>query len=161
VALAVAYPLLARDWEWLGVTWPARWFLLFLVVVPFVFWRGTFGVDSRTPRLRVGTVAPLVAGPRGLRAWLRDLPGVVRAVAVAMLVLAIARPVSTTRPDSGSESGIDIVLVLDLSGSMRAVFDGATGAARPKGVKRPTRLDTAKEVSRITSFPPVSTPRRK
>jgi Ca-activated chloride channel family protein len=57
--------------------------------------------------------------------------------------------VSTTRPDTESESGIDIVLVLDLSGSMRAVFDAPTPGLRvgPIG-KRPTRLDTAKDVIR-------------
>jgi Ca-activated chloride channel family protein len=147
--LAFAYPLLQRQWEWLGVTWQNRWLLLLLVVVPVVFWRGTYGEDERTPRLRVGTVAPISAGPRGLRAWLVDLPGVVRAFAIALLALAMARPVSASRPDTESESGIDIILVLDLSGSMRAVFDAPSGAPHlgPIG-KRPTRLDTAKEVIR-------------
>jgi Ca-activated chloride channel homolog len=147
--LALFYPLLARQWEWLGVTWQNRWSLLLLLVAPVALWRGTFGEDERTPRLRLGTVAPLVVGPRGFRAWLRDLPGVLRAFAIVLLALAMARPVSTTRPDTESESGIDIVLVLDLSGSMRAVFDAPTPGLRvgPVG-KRPTRLDTAKEVIR-------------
>jgi Ca-activated chloride channel family protein len=149
VVVALAYPLLARQWEWLGVTWQNRWFLLLLAFVPLAFWRGTYGEDERTPRLRMGTVAPLSAGPRGLRAWLRDLPGVVRAAAIALLALAMARPVSASRPDTESDSGIDIIMVLDLSGSMRAVFDAPTSAAHvgPIG-KRPTRLDTAKEVIR-------------
>jgi len=68
-ALAFAYPLLQREWEWLGVTWQNRWLLLLLAVVPLVFWRGTYGEDERTPRLRMGTVAPISAGPRGLRGW--------------------------------------------------------------------------------------------
>ncbi|MET0594511.1 MAG: VWA domain-containing protein [Polyangiaceae bacterium] len=147
--LASAYPLWERQYEWLGVTWQNRWFLLLLLTVPFAFWRGTLGEDERIPRLRLGTVAPLRRGPIGLRAWLRDLPGVVRAFAIVLLSLAMARPVSTTRPDTESESGIDIVVVLDLSGSMRAVFDAPTPGLRvgPIG-KRPTRLDTAKEVIR-------------
>jgi Ca-activated chloride channel family protein len=147
--LAFAYPFFDREWEWLGVTWQNRWLLLLLLVVPLVFWRGTYGEDDRTPRLRMGTVAPLSSGPRGVRAWLRDLPGVVRAVAIALLALAMARPVSTSRPDTENESGIDIVLVLDLSGSMRAVFDAPPGAQRlgPIGA-RATRLDTAKDVIR-------------
>jgi Ca-activated chloride channel family protein len=70
-------------------------------------------------------------------------------VALAMLVLAMARPVSLLRPSETSESGIDIVLVLDLSGSMKAVMDGQpAGAARPTKGKRPTRLDVAKDVIR-------------
>src|SRR5262249_25770460 len=54
-----------------------------------------------------------------------------------------------SRPEDESESGIDIIMVLDLSGSMRAVFDAPSGPARlgPIG-QRPTRLDTAKEVIR-------------
>jgi Ca-activated chloride channel family protein len=148
--LAAAYPLWQRQWEWLGVNWQNRWFLLLLLAAPLALWRGTIGEDERTPRLRLGTVAPLRRGPIGIRAWLRDLPGVVRAFAIVLLALAMARPVSTSRPDTESESGIDIILVLDLSGSMRAVFDAPVpGALRvgPIG-KRPTRLDTAKEVIR-------------
>ncbi len=148
-AVGFAYPLLARQFEWLGGTWQNRWMLVLLALVPLVFWRGTYGEDERTPRLRLGTVAPLAIGPRGVRSWLRDLPGVVRALAIALLALAMARPVSATRPDTENESGIDIILVLDLSGSMRAVFDAPAGSPRlgPIG-KRPTRLDTAKEVIR-------------
>ena len=149
--LAVAYPLWDRGQDWLSVSWQNRWFLLALLAVPPVLLRGTYGEDPRSLRLRLGTVAPLLAGPVGRRAWARDLPGVVRAVAVAMLVLAIARPVSTGRPESTSESGIDIVLVLDLSGSMRAVMDAPAGVGPlpiPVIGRRPTRLDTAKEVIR-------------
>jgi Ca-activated chloride channel homolog len=149
--LAAVYPLASRGSEWLSVSWQNRWLLVLLGVVPLLLWRGTYGEDRRTPRLRLGTAAPLIRGPAGLRAWVRDLPGVVRAVAFLMLVLAIARPVSTSRPDATSESGIDIVLVLDLSGSMRAVLDAPSGAG-PAAValvgRRPTRLDTAKEVIR-------------
>ena len=80
---------------------------------------------------------------------MRDLPGVIRTVAVVLLTLAIARPVATATPDHGTESGIDIVLVLDLSLSMRAVFDATPGVGQPVAVGRhPTRLDTAKEVVR-------------
>ena len=121
--------------------------------MPLVFWRGTFGEDRRTPRLLMGTLAALRGGPTGLRVWLRDLPGVVRAVALVLLILAIARPVSTLRPQTSDEEGIDIVLVLDLSGSMQAIMDNFPedlahlSARRPRGI-RPTRLDAAKAVIR-------------
>jgi Ca-activated chloride channel family protein len=148
-AAALAYPLWDRQAEWTSITWQNRWLLLLLLTVPFAFYRGTYGEDERMPRLRVGTIAPYGTGPRGTRAWLRDLPGVVRAFAIALLALAMARPVSASRPDTESESGIDIVLVLDLSGSMRAVFDAPSGVAPSAPIgKRPTRLDTAKDVIR-------------
>ena len=119
----LAYPALARGAELLSASWEYPYLLWALLLVPLVFWRGTFGEDRRTPRLRIGTLAPLRVGPSGFRVWLRDLPGVLRAVALVLLIVAIARPVNTLRPQTSDEEGIDIVLVLDLSGSMRAVMD--------------------------------------
>ncbi len=149
-AAALAWPVGWRGDEWLGVSWQHRYALLLLLVVPVVLWRGTFGEDSRTPRMRMGLLAAIAAGPRGVRSRLRDLPGVMRAVALGMVAVALARPVSSSRPDTTEESGIDIVLVLDLSGSMSAIMDAPAGSlpAHPSGKARPTRLDVAKDVIR-------------
>jgi Ca-activated chloride channel family protein len=149
--LAAVYPMLARADAWEGATWQHKWALVGLLAVPPVWWWGTFGQDRRRPRLRIGMVAPLVAGRRGVRTWLRDVPGTLRAVAVSMLVLAMARPVSVLRDQKSDDKGIDIVMVMDLSGSMRAVLDAdartlpGVPADLPKG-KRLTRIDTAKIV---------------
>lgn len=151
--LALLYPLIARGAGWLEVSFQYKWFLLLLLVIPLVFWAGTFGQDGRKPRLRIGMVAPLLAGPRGIRAHLRDLPGVLRAVALLFLITAMARPVSVLRDQTGDQKGIDIVLALDLSGSMRAILDGnakdlpGQPQQQPAG-KRLTRLETAKLVIR-------------
>ena len=147
--LALAYPLFMRGRAWLDVSFRHPWFLLLLLLVPLVLWRGTFGEDSRLPRLRLGTLQVLDAGPRGLRTLFRDLPGVLRTAVVAMIAVALAQPISMMRPETTDELGIDIVLVLDLSGSMRAVMDGPTSdmptRTSHKGI-RPTRLDIAKRV---------------
>ncbi len=153
VAAGLAYPVLGLGRDVYAATWQDRFLLLGLVVVPFVLWRGTFGEDRRTPRLLVGTVAALRTGPVGSRTWLRDLPGAIRAVAMALLIVAAARPVSVLDPRSQSDEGIDMVLVLDLSGSMQAVMDELPkelqrqGRQRQQGV-RPTRLEVAKSVIR-------------
>jgi Ca-activated chloride channel family protein len=92
-------------------------------------------------------------GPSGFRVWLRDVPGAVRSVGLALLVAAIAQPVDTLRPQTTDEEGIDIVVVLDLSGSMQAVIENLPedlqklAPRRPRGI-RPTRLDAAKAVIR-------------
>jgi Ca-activated chloride channel homolog len=149
LGLGLVFPLVMRGDEWLSVRFEQKWALALLVAVPFVFWRATIGADARVPRLKLGSLSPFAGGPVGLRARLRDLPGVLRAVAVAMLAVALARPVSLQRPAETTESGIDIVMVLDLSGSMKAVMDGQVGLpTSPKGAKRPTRLDVAKDVIR-------------
>jgi Ca-activated chloride channel family protein len=148
--LAAIYPILARRDAWIDATWQHKWLLLGLLAVPAVWYWGIFAQDARRPRLRLGTIGPLAAGPRGARSHLRDLPGSLRAVAVGFLVLAMARPVSVLSDQRSDDKGIDIVLALDLSGSMRAVLDAnlseLPGHLRPKGTKRPTRLDTAKLV---------------
>jgi Ca-activated chloride channel homolog len=148
--IALIYPWARRGWSWFDAKFQYPWFLVLLVVVPVVFWWSTFGQDRRKPRLRIGTIGPLLAGPRGVRAYLRDLPGVLRAVALTFLIVAMARPVSVQKDESGDEKGIDIVLVMDLSGSMRAVLDGdpreLPGYQPEPRTKRLTRLDTAKIV---------------
>lgn len=146
----MVYPWLARGEAWRTVTWQYPWALIPLLVIPVVWWWGTFGQDARVPRLRIAAVAPLSMGPRGLRAYLRDVPGALRAAALVFFVLALARPVSVLRDRSRDEKGIDIMLVMDLSGSMRAVLDGDPKDLGNKGAlpraKRLTRLDTAKIV---------------
>jgi Ca-activated chloride channel family protein len=149
---ALAWPYLSKSDAWADAKWQHPGFLVLLALVPLAWWRGTFGQDRRLPRLRIGTVAPFSAGPRGLRTRLRDLPGIVRAVALTLMILALARPVSVLRDERSDEKGIDIVLVMDLSGSMRAVLDGdpkdLPGAPRLDKKHRLTRLDTAKLVVR-------------
>src|SRR5208282_4170424 len=115
-----------------------------------VVYKMTLGADGRGPRLRLPTIAPLLTGPRGLRSKLRDVPGVLRGAALVLGVLAVARPQDVLRGENAEERGIDIVVVLDLSGSMRAVMDNPGGDNVPVAPdakqRRATRLDTAKDV---------------
>jgi Ca-activated chloride channel family protein len=151
--LGAAYPMLARGDDLLDARWSEPWALVGLAIVPIVFWRAVFGEDRRTPRLRLGTLAPLAVGPAGARVYLRDVPGIARSVGLVLCIAALARPLNTLRPISTDEEGIDMVVALDLSGSMQAVLDNVPEdlrtympPARP-GI-RPTRLDVAKAVLR-------------
>src|SRR5262249_48271090 len=122
-----------------------------LVSVPYVVWRMTLGADARVPRLGLPTIAPLALGPRGWRAPLRDLPGVLRGAALVLAVLALGRPQSVRGGGTEGEKGTAIVLVLALPGSMAAVMDGAPHALPPppgarSQRRRLTRLDVAKDV---------------
>jgi Ca-activated chloride channel homolog len=153
IALGLAYPLFERGPELLNAHLEQPWFLLGLALVPAVFWRGTYGEDKRTARLRLGSIAALQFAPKGIRVWLRDVPGVLRAVGLALLVVALSRPLNSIVPVESADEGIDIVLVLDLSGSMQAVVDDlpadlARLAPRKSAQAAPTRLDAAKAVMR-------------
>jgi Ca-activated chloride channel homolog len=153
VLLGIAYPLLARGPELGGAQWQHPWYLLGLLAAPWLAWRGTYGEDARRPRLLLGTIAGFVRGPIGMRVWLRDLPGILRVVGFVLLVLALARPLNAVVPTSSEEEGIDLVMVLDLSGSMRAVLENfpedlaRLAPDREPGL-RPTRLDAAKATIR-------------
>lgn len=153
IGVALSYPALTRGEELLAANYQQRWFLLLLLLVPLVFVRGIWGEDRRIVRLRLGTVQPLYRGPAGVRVWLRDLPGVVRAVAVALFAFALARPVNTLRPQATDDEGIDLVVVLDMSGSMQAAMQNLPEdltrylTPKPRG-ERPTRLDVAKATIR-------------
>lgn len=161
-SLSLYLSSLARDDAWASfdlptfvqnLEWRHGWVAWLLLLLPVIWWFATFGQDKRQPRLRIGTVVPLRGARRGLRVRLRDLPGVLRTVALAFLALALARPVSVLSGESSDEKGIDIVVVMDLSGSMRAVLD-ADPRDLPRDIfkqrmprdRRLTRLDTAKIV---------------
>ena len=152
-ALAIAYPALSRGEELLAASWQNSWAFALFLLVPLVFYRITLGEDLGTPRLRLGSLEPLAAWPVGLRVWLRDLPGIARTLGLSLMILALARPVNTFAPQTADEEGIDLCVVLDLSGSMQAVMDNLPEDLkvyvdkRPPAI-RPTRLDAAKAVIR-------------
>lgn len=153
VGVGLIVPWSMRGSELLAARWTQPYWLLLLVLLPVILWRGTLGEDQRTPRLLVGTVAALRSGPSGLRVKLRDVPGVLRVVALAFFVLALARPINTLRPENLDDSGIDLMLVLDLSGSMKAVMENVPNDLLPLMNRTapdvpPTRLDAAKAVIR-------------
>lgn len=120
--------------------------LLGLLLLPLVLLAlRMLGAGRAAPSISLPTLAALRGGPRGLRARFRDVPLVLRAVVLALGVAALARPVDFDQAETTEEQGIDIVLVLDLSGSMKAIMDDTATGRRPAG-KRANRLDVAKGV---------------
>ena len=152
MALGAAYPLSRFGSEWLEVTWQQPLWLIAVAALPLVLWRVTYGRDRRSARVRLGSLSALSVGPRGLRARLVDLPGVVRVVGILFCLLALARPVSVLRPSISEEEGIDLVVALDLSGSMQAVMENLPSDLRryvdPNREAPPDRLEAAKAVLR-------------
>ena len=73
---------------------------------------------SRPAYLVHSRASELGAFRPGLVAHLRELPVALRVLAVALLGLALARPQTSTREDNLDLEGIDIVVTLDMSGSM-------------------------------------------
>lgn len=92
--------------------------LYLLSVIPVIIVYYLF-VGRCRASLRVSTLGQ-ERMPRTLRYWLRDLPIVLRLAALAVLIVALARPVEVHSSTESSTEGIDIVLAMDISGSMLA-----------------------------------------
>ena len=75
---------------------------------------------QRHPHLRVSSSVPWMVSGTSFMAVLRHLPFLLRTFALVMIVIAIARPRSSTEMERIDTEGIDIVLAMDVSTSMLA-----------------------------------------
>jgi Ca-activated chloride channel family protein len=114
---------------------PAFFFLLFLIPV-IAWWAGRMGPEAA---MRFSSTGLVKAISRNRRSRPGKFLFSLRLLSLAALVTALARPQIGKTNDSTEAEGIDIVITLDLSGSMRAL-DLST---RDDIV---TRLDAAKRV---------------
>ncbi len=70
--------------------------------------------------INISTLQGVKNAPRTYRYWLRHLPIVLRTLAIAAIVVALARPQEVEQSRNSTAEGIDIVMALDVSGSMLA-----------------------------------------
>ena len=70
--------------------------------------------------IRISTIGAMSRAPRTVRYWLRHLPFALRTVAVALIIIALARPQDVEHHSQTTSEGIDIMLAIDVSGSMLA-----------------------------------------
>ena len=116
--LAVGYGLLLRNIEGFRFAHP---YVLALIppVVALVLWMELSRTAGRRASFLHSRATELGTQRPGIVARLRNLPTVLRLAAVVLLVVAAARPQSTRAADDLEVEGIDIVIALDLSGSMQ------------------------------------------
>jgi len=115
------------------------WWFLVLLLIPLIAW--LHGGSGPAPAIRYSFVEPLQsfcksrpAGRGGLR-WLMIF------LSLGCFALALARPRLGKTQDTIESSGVDIVLALDVSGSMQA--EDFT-----LGNQQANRLDAVKDVTR-------------
>ncbi len=96
--------------------------LLWLLAVPVLLLLHYLWMElrGRRPHLRVSTSAPWLSGGTSVLAVLRHLPFALRLAALSLIIVAIARPRSSTEIEKIDTEGIDIVLAMDVSTSMLA-----------------------------------------
>jgi Ca-activated chloride channel family protein len=117
-----------------NITFAYPWILWLLLVIPLLvvwyFFKGRKSFAS----VKYSSVKILSNAPKTIRERLRHFPFVLRMIAVGLLIIALARPQSFTSGENVNTEGIDIAMVLDISGSMLAED------------LKPNRLNAAKEV---------------
>lgn len=92
---------------------------LLVVLAPMVAYYVYRTVQGRAA-IRVSTVGGVQRLRRTYRYWLRHAPFVLRSLVVALVIFAMARPQSSEDRQNVNAEGIDIVMALDISGSMLA-----------------------------------------
>lgn len=111
-----------------------KYLFLLLLLIPLIAWyilklrkvQASFKMSSGEAFLKTSP---------GIRTYLRHIPFILRLIAISLVVVVLARPQSVHSSETSKSEGIDIVLALDVSGSMLAQDF------------KPTRLDAAKKVA--------------
>ena len=92
-------------------------FLLFIPLVLLLLWLFKSRKKKR-PSIQMSTLKGIKAAPRGLRAKIASWPRGLYVAAVALAILALARPQMSDTKVKRNVEGIDIVIALDISDSM-------------------------------------------
>lgn len=110
------------------------WVLYFLIIIPLIAaWYFYRGKKNRSAMI-YSSFKLLPDNFSSLRTRFVHLPFLLRLIALALLIIALARPQNFTSGTNINTEGIDIAMVLDISGSMLAEDF------------KPNRLEAAKQV---------------
>lgn len=99
--------------------YPALLWLLvlpLLLIVHYVYME----LKGRNPHLRVSNAIPWKQEKNTVLNIIRHMPFVLRIAALSLIIIAIARPRSSSKLDKVQSEGIDIMLTMDVSTSMLA-----------------------------------------
>ena len=112
-------------------------YLLWLLAIPVLLTVRYLYIEikDRRPHLRVSSLSQWTSGGRSVLEWVRHLPFILRTAALCLIIIAVARPRSSSQVEKVDTEGIDIMLAMDVSTSMLARdFD-------------PDRLSAAKDIA--------------
>ena len=111
-----------------------EYLFLLLLLLPIVGWY-IYELRKSDASVQVSDTRVLAAQPKSIRIWLLHVPFVLRIAVITLISIALARPQLTNKWSSQSTEGIDIMMALDISGTMLAED------------LRPNRLEAAKKVA--------------
>ncbi|MBO4530914.1 MAG: VWA domain-containing protein [Paludibacteraceae bacterium] len=106
---------------------------LLLILIPLAAWY-FFRRKRTTANLQISTTEAFMGVGKSYKYYLLHLPFVLRMGVIALLIIVLARPQSSNNWSDKDVEGIDIVMAMDISGSMIAED------------LKPNRLEAAKSV---------------
>ena len=108
------------------------WLLLVIpIAISWYWWK----YKSRFAQMQISGLENLKNAPKSIRQRLIHLPFILQMLVVAMLIIALARPQTSSQREEMSIEGIDIMMALDVSSSMLAQD------------LKPNRLEASKRVA--------------
>jgi Ca-activated chloride channel family protein len=117
-------------------TWANPELLYLLLIIPLLTVWYWFRHKVRQPEMEFSDVNTFGKAPKTIKTSLQHILFVLRMLVLAFLIIALARPQTTSRRQDISVEGIDIVLTMDVSSSMLA-----------RDFK-PDRLEAAKNIAK-------------
>lgn len=111
-----------------------KYFLILVLLVPMILWY-VFREKRSHADLQFSSLKAFKGMKHAGRVWLRHVLFALKVLAIVFLVTALARPQSSNSWQTYTSEGIDIMLALDISGSMLARDFS------------PDRLEAAKDVA--------------
>tara|TARA_B100001758_G_C18397754_1_gene607026 strand:+ start:1301 stop:2290 length:990 start_codon:yes stop_codon:yes gene_type:complete len=109
--------------------------LLLLLVIPIIILVWYIFKNSSISSTIIFSDTSLLKNKKTIKQRLRHLPYILKLIAFSLLIIAISRPQSSTNWEESTTEGIDIVLAMDISGSMLAED------------LKPNRLESSKNVA--------------
>lgn len=117
-----------------NISFSQPYFLWLLLLIPIMIWWNSFYGKRRQAAFKVSATHS-VSGLQTFRNMMVNLPFIFRLLAIASLVFALARPQVKFQEQQTEGEGIDIILCIDVSGSMTAQDF------------KPNRMEAAKNVA--------------
>lgn len=111
-----------------------EYLFLLLLLIPVIFWY-VWELHKSDASLQISSHQNLKNFPKSKKLKFFHLPFVLRVLAITTLIVAIARPQASNSWRTESTEGIDIMLALDISGTMMAED------------LKPNRLEASKDVA--------------
>ncbi len=90
-----------------------------LILIPIIYWY-IKELHKSDASLQISSHQQLASFRKSMRIRLMHLPFVLRMLAISLIIIAIARPQSSNSWSTEKTEGIDIMIALDISGSMMA-----------------------------------------